>query len=72
MKGFKGKKSLVGANPAVPCEPMVRMLGRTTVPIGHFGTEEEVTLKSGSHVGFHKEPLAEAEMLGGDTRFQRW
>ncbi|ORY60396.1 alpha-ketoglutarate dependent xanthine dioxygenase [Leucosporidium creatinivorum] len=72
MEGFKGKKSLVGANPAVPCEPMVRMLGRTVVPVGHFGTEEEVTLRSGSHVGFHKEPLTEAEMLGGETRFQRW
>lgn len=72
MKGFKGKKSLVGANPAVPSSPMVRMLGRTIVPVGHFGTTEEITLKSGSHVGFHKEPLTESELLGGDTRFQRW
>lgn len=72
MKTFQGQKSLVGANPAVPSSPNVRMLGRYTVPVGHHGVTEPIELNSGSHKGFHNEVLTDEELLRGDTRFQRW
>lgn len=72
MKGFKGKRSLVGANPAVPDEPMVRLIGRGLIEPGHYGVTEPLELKSGSHKTFHKEPLTDEEIDAGQTRFQRW
>ena len=66
MQAHKGKKSLVGANPSVPEEPMVRFIGRTTIPAGAYGAQEPIDLKSSSHKGFHKEPLSdEGECRGG-------
>lgn len=72
MKGFKGKKSLVGANPAVPDEPMVRLIGKTTVPVGHHGVTEPTVLRGASHTSFHKDVLTQEQLDAGETRFMRW
>lgn len=72
MKGFKGKKSLVGANPPVPLEPMVRLIGKGLLEPGHYGVTEPTLLKAGSHQGFHKDPLTTEQLDAGETRFQRW
>ncbi|GAA5897701.1 hypothetical protein JCM6882_000072 [Rhodosporidiobolus microsporus] len=68
----KNKRNLVGANPGVPAEPMVRMIGRATLPVGYHGATEEITLTSGTHKGFHKEPLSDEEIDSGLSRFHRW
>ncbi|GAA5839166.1 hypothetical protein JCM11251_003694 [Rhodosporidiobolus azoricus] len=68
----KNKKNLVGANPGVPNEPMVRMIGRATLPVGYHGATEEITLTGGTHKGFHKEPLTDDEIEQGVSRFHRW
>ncbi|GAA5851566.1 hypothetical protein JCM8547_001134 [Rhodosporidiobolus lusitaniae] len=72
QKTFKGKKSLVGANPPVPSAPMVRMIGRAVIPPGYHGSTEEIVLKSSSHKPIHKEPLSDEEIEKGLSRFQRW
>ncbi|KAL8283284.1 hypothetical protein RQP46_005694 [Phenoliferia psychrophenolica] len=72
LKGFKGKQSLVGANPSVPLEPMVRLIGRGLLEPGHYGLTEPLTLKSGTHKGFHKESLSDEQIDAGETRFHRW
>ncbi|KAK4700045.1 xanthine dioxygenase, partial [Phenoliferia sp. Uapishka_3] len=71
LKAFGGKPSLVGANP-VPAEPMLRLIGRGSIPVGHHGVTEPLTLKSGSHKGFHKDVLTDEQLDAGETRFQRW
>ena len=61
----------VGANPGVPVCDQVRMLGKGTLPVGHFGVTEPIELKGATHVGFHKHPLSQEEIDAGQTRFQR-
>jgi len=47
------------------------MLGKATLPVGHFGSTEPIVLKGSTHVGFHKHPLSQEEIDAGQTRFQR-
>lgn len=52
----------------VPCAggvEAVRLVGAGTFPLSHFGNTEKLTLKAGSHIGYHKEALTEEEMRGG-------
>ncbi|GAA5836770.1 hypothetical protein JCM11251_005783 [Rhodosporidiobolus azoricus] len=78
MKKFKGKHNLTGGLPKTdlffPPRPvqMVRIVGRGHLPAGHYGTEEPLELKSGSHQAWHKDPLTDTELKSGITRFQRW
>ncbi|GAA5929052.1 hypothetical protein JCM3775_006720 [Rhodotorula graminis] len=72
MKEFKGKKNLTGGLPSVPDCEMVRIVGRGTLPAGHYGTTEPMELKAGSHQAWHKTPLSDDELASGDTRFSRW
>lgn len=48
---------------------MVRIVGRGTLPAGHYGTLEPMELKAGSHQAWHKAPLSDEELASGDTRF---
>ena len=45
------------------------MVGRGDFAPGHYGTTEPITLKAGSHAGFHKEPLSKEVLESGETRF---
>ncbi|GAA6044202.1 hypothetical protein JCM8097_004668 [Rhodosporidiobolus ruineniae] len=72
MNTFKGQKRMVGANPGVPSEPMVRMIGRATLPVGYHGATEEIRLTSGTHKAFHRDLLTDEEIESGLSRFHRW
>ncbi|GAA5987979.1 hypothetical protein JCM11641_005970 [Rhodosporidiobolus odoratus] len=71
-RAVNGRKSIVGANPGVPSEPMVRLIGRAKLPIGYHGATEEIQLTSGTHKSFHQKPLSDAEIETGLSRFHRW
>ncbi|KPV77107.1 uncharacterized protein RHOBADRAFT_10194, partial [Rhodotorula graminis WP1] len=66
------RKNLTGGLPSVPDCEMVRIVGRGTLPAGHYGTTEPMELKAGSHQAWHKTPLSDDELASGDTRFSRW
>ncbi|KAI5478847.1 hypothetical protein MNV49_004579 [Pseudohyphozyma bogoriensis] len=55
--------------PAVTGVDDVRIVGRGTVPAGHYGSTEAKVLAVDSHEKFHKYPLKPEEVEKGDTRF---
>lgn len=70
----QGRTNVTQGQPSLPCVGgQIRIVGKGTVPAGHYGTDASISLgRRGANKSWHIEPLSSDELATGHTRFDRF